>query len=136
MKRNPWILLCSETHLMAFCFLTQPWETICLSFLRSPTAGNLTGGHLHFGNKSGAGLLLLEITQPQNTYVICNPLTGIYKDIPESIPEKRMSSGNNGECYKIVGVPNVEDPSCIQIYHFSEMSRRVEVELLLRDGFI
>ena len=30
-----------------------------------------------------------------------------------------MSSGTNGESYKIVGVPNVEGPSCIQIYHCS-----------------
>ncbi|GLJ51072.1 hypothetical protein SUGI_1087160 [Cryptomeria japonica] len=132
-ERDPWLLLCNETHVVAYCFLTQSWKTISLCFLPSPTTETLSQGYSRFCSKSGGGLLLIEIRQPQKMYMICNPLTGVYRDIPADIAEKItvMEIMDNGESYKIVGLPREENPSCIQIYHFFEMSWQIEDELSL-----
>ena len=82
-ERNSWILLCSESHDMAFCFLTHSWKTISLGFLPSQTAENHSQVYSRSCSKSGAGLLLLEITQPQKTYTIYNPLTAFTKIFPQ-----------------------------------------------------
>ena len=54
--------------------------------MSNPTAGDITKGR--FIKKSGSGLLLLEIQQPEKMYVICNPLTGVYRDFPAAIAKK------------------------------------------------
>ncbi|GLJ51076.1 hypothetical protein SUGI_1087250 [Cryptomeria japonica] len=135
-QRDPWFLLCNETHAVAYCFLTQSWKTISLCFLPRPTTKNLSQGYSRFCTTSGAGLLLIEIAQPQKAYMICNPLTGVYRDIPPAIAKNFivMAIMDNGESYKIVCLPNEETPRSIQIYHCFEMSWGIEVEIPLPKG--
>ncbi|GLJ54999.1 hypothetical protein SUGI_1180690 [Cryptomeria japonica] len=47
-ESDPWILLCSSTHCMAYCFLTQSWKTLSLSFLPSRTTKGLSLGDSGF----------------------------------------------------------------------------------------
>ena len=71
-------LRCSETHGMAFFFLTQPWKTISLYFLGTPTAGNLREGHFHFAKKSGAGRTWYVIRLQVFTKIFPNPYQKMY----------------------------------------------------------
>ncbi|GLJ54979.1 hypothetical protein SUGI_1180390 [Cryptomeria japonica] len=130
-ERDPWVLRCSSTHAMAYCFLTQSWKTISFRFLPSETIRSLSEGH-SIVYSSGAGLLLIaEISEPHKKYIICNPLTSTYRYLPAVIANNVRAAAimDNGESYKIVGLSNKRNPSCIQIYHCFEKSWQIEVEL-------
>ncbi|GLJ54981.1 hypothetical protein SUGI_1180410 [Cryptomeria japonica] len=135
---DPWILRCSSTHAMAYCFLTQSWKTISLRFLPSETIRSLSQEH-SIVHSSGAGLLLIaRIRGPQKKYIICNPLTSTYRYLPTVIANnvRAVTIMDNGESYKIVGLSNKRNPTCIQIYNCFEKSWQIEVELPLpREDF-
>ncbi|GLJ54989.1 hypothetical protein SUGI_1180560 [Cryptomeria japonica] len=130
-ESDPWILLCSSTHCMAYCFLTQSWKTLSLSFLPSRTTKSLSLGNSRFCS-SGAGLLVIEFGCPRK-YMICNPITRTYRYIPPVISQSATLSEimDNGESYKIVGVTHERNPGSLQIYHFSKGSFQIELELPL-----
>ncbi|GLJ55047.1 hypothetical protein SUGI_1181560 [Cryptomeria japonica] len=131
-ETDRWILLCNETHALAYSFLTQSWKTISLRFLPSGTSQSISQGQSAFCS-SGAGLLLMEIAKPVKKYIICNPLTRTYRYLPAVIEENVNAAAivDNGESYKILGLSKKENPMCIQIYRCFEKSWQIEVELPL-----
>ncbi|GLJ55015.1 hypothetical protein SUGI_1181020 [Cryptomeria japonica] len=130
-ESDPWILLCSSTHCMAYCFLTQSWKILSLGFLPSRTTKSLSLGNSRFCS-SGAGLLLIEYGWPRK-YMICNPITRTCRFIHPVISQSATLSAimDDGESYKIVGVTHERNHGSLQIYHFSKSSCRIEFELAL-----
>ncbi|GLJ54993.1 hypothetical protein SUGI_1180620 [Cryptomeria japonica] len=128
-ESDPWILLCSSTHCMAYCFLTQSWKTLSLSFLPSRTTKGLSLGDSRFCT---SGLLLIELGWPRK-YMICNPITRTYRYIAPVISQSATLSAimYDGESYKIVGVTHERNPGSLQIYHCSKASCQIELELPL-----
>ncbi|XP_057821990.2 F-box only protein 6-like [Cryptomeria japonica] len=130
-ESDPWILLCSSTHCMAYCFLNQCWKTLSLSFLPNRTTKSFSLGNTRFCS-SGAGLLLIEFGWPRK-YMICNPITRTYRYNPPVISQSATLSAimDNGESYKIAGVTHERNPGSLQIYHCSKASCQIELELPL-----
>ncbi|GLJ55020.1 hypothetical protein SUGI_1181140 [Cryptomeria japonica] len=131
-ESDPWILLCSSTDCMAYCFLTQSWKNLSLSFLPSRTTKTLSLGNSRFCS-SGAGLLLIQFGWPRK-YMICNPITRTYRYIHPVISQSATLSAimDDGESYKIVGVTHEGNHGSLRIYHCSKSSCQIELELPLK----
>ncbi|GLJ45434.1 hypothetical protein SUGI_0956570 [Cryptomeria japonica] len=121
----PWLLICNKEEnknwgYMAYCFSSQKWRTLSLSFLPNPK-----GGNTRFLPSIGQGLLHFR-DLPTSQLFVCNPLMRSYVEIDIDVTDKLMHivQGGNKEPYLVV-FSNSGNFS-FQIYQYFQDSWRIK----------